>query len=103
MGCLVITKDGVVKGILTKSDIVRSLAERKDVDYCKVSEIMKTNVNSCPSDTSIQVGARVMAENRVKRLPVLDKEGKLVGLVSISELTPILNKEIADISAYLWS
>lgn len=102
VGCLVITEKEVVKGILTKSDVVRSLAESKDVDYCKVRNIMKTNIKSCTPDKSIQEGAKVMTENRVKRLPVLDEEGKLIGLVSISELTPILNKEVADISSFLW-
>ncbi len=103
VGCLVITNDqGTVQGILTKSDIVRSLAERKDIDRCNVTEIMGKNIKSCKPATNIHDGAKMMADNRVKRLLVLDEEGKLKGLVSISELAPCLNKEAEEISDLFW-
>lgn len=101
VGCLLITENDFVRGIITKSDIVRSLAEKKDVDYCKVSEIMKTNVISCAPDMNIHAGAHILSEKKVKRIPVL-RMGKLEGLVSISELAPVLNKEAEEISAYFW-
>ena len=101
VGCLIVTERETVKGILTKSDIIRSLTERKDVDYCKVGEVMQGNVKSCPPDMNVHDGAKVMARNRVKRLPILEKE-KLKGLVSISDLAPVLNKEVEEISSLFW-
>ena len=103
VGCLVITtNEETVQGILTKSDIVRSLAERKDIDRCNVTEIMVKNIKSCTPATNIHDGAKMMAENRVKRLLVLDEEGKLKGLVSMSELAPCLNNEAEELSALFW-
>ncbi len=103
VGCLVITtNEETVQGILTKSDIVRSLVERKDVDRVKVNEIMKTNVKSCSPGMNVHDGAKIMSENRVKRLLVLDEEGKLKGLVSMSELAPCLNNEAEELSALFW-
>ena len=103
VGCLVITNNKeTVQGVLTKSDIVRSMAERKDADRCSVGEIMGKNVKSCTPATNVHDGAKMMADNRVKRLLVIDEEGELKGLVSISELAPCLNKEAEEISDLFW-
>ena len=100
VGCLVVTEHGFLKGILTKSDIVRSLAEKKDADYCKISEIMNSDVITCHPDTNIYNGAKIMSANKVKRLPLID-EGNLKGIVSISDLAPSLRKEMIEMASYL--
>jgi CBS domain-containing protein len=102
VGCLLVTENGIVKGILTKSDIIRSLADRKNPDDCKVSEIMEKNVTSCSPDINIYEGAKILSKKRVKRLPVLHK-GKLEGIVSVSDLAPVLSKEMENISSYFWT
>ena len=99
VGCLVIIEHGFLKGILTKSDIVRSLAEKKDPDYCKISEIMNSDIITCHPDTNIYNGAKIMSVNKVKRLPLID-EGNLKGIVSISDLAPSLRKEMIEMASY---
>ena len=101
VGCLVVTEHGFLKGILTNSDIVRSLAEKKDPDCCKISEIMNSDVITCNPDTNIYNGAKIMSVNKIKRLPLLD-EGNLKGIVSISDLAPSLRKEMIEISSHFW-
>ena len=101
VGCLVVTEHGFIKGILTKSDIVRSLAEKKDPDDCKISETMNSDVITCHPDTNIYNGAKIMSVNKVKRLPLID-EGNLEGIVSISDLAPTLRKEMIDITSHFW-
>lgn len=101
VGCLVITEHGFLKGILTKSDIVRSLAEKKDPDKCRISEIMSTDLITCHPDTNLYNGAKIMSINKIKRLPLMDEEN-LKGIVSISDLAPSLRKEIIDISSHFW-
>jgi CBS domain-containing protein len=102
VGCLLVTENGTLKGILTKSDIIRSLADRKNPDGCKVSEIMEKNVTSCSPEINIYDGAKILSKKRVKRLPVLHK-GKLEGIVSISDLAPALGREMEMISSYFWT
>ncbi len=101
VGCLVVTEHGFSKGILTKSDIVRSLAEKKDPDDCKMSEIMNSDVITCNPDTNIYNGAKIMSVNKIKRLPLMDEEN-LKGIVSISDLAPSLRKEMIEISSHFW-
>ena len=101
VGCLVITEHGFLKGILTKGDIVRSLAEKKDPDKCKINETMNSDVITCHPDTNIYNGAKIMSANKVKRLPLID-EGNLEGIVSISDLAPSLRKEMVEISSHFW-
>ena len=101
VGCLVITEHGSLKGILTKSDIVRSLAEKKDPDNCKISEIMNSYLITCHPDTNIYNGAKIMSVNKIKRLPLMDEEN-LKGIVSISDLAPSLRKEMIEISSHFW-
>lgn len=102
VGCLLVTENEILKGILTKSDIIRSLADRKSPDDCKVSEIMEKNITSCSPDINIYEGAKILSKKKVKRLPVLHK-GKLKGIVSVSELAPALSREMEMMSSYLWN
>lgn len=101
VGCLLVIENDLLKGIVTKGDIVRSLADKKDPDYCKVSEIMTTNVVNCSSDINIYTAAKILTDKKVKRLAIL-KEGKLEGIVSLSDIAPTLHKEIEEISCYFW-
>lgn len=101
VGCLVITEHGCLKGILTKSDVLRCLAESKDPDNCKINEVMSSDVITCHPDTNIYNAARIMSSNKVNRLPVLNEE-RLEGVVSISDLLPSLRKEMIDICSHFW-
>ena len=101
VGCLIVTDNGSVKGVVTKSDVVRCLADRKDIDLCRAGDIMGKSVKSCTPDMNGQEAARMLSDNRIKRLPVLS-DGRLEGIISISELVPALNKDVEEISALFW-
>lgn len=101
VGCLIVTDNGSVMGVVTKSDVVRCLADRKDVDLCKAGDIMGKNVKSCTPDMNDQAASKMLSDNKIKRLPVIS-EGRLEGVISISELVPALNKDVEEISALFW-
>jgi CBS-domain-containing membrane protein len=52
----------------------------------KISEVMSSEVPHCFEDDAAEDVARRMDELRVTRLPVLDRDGRLVGMVSLSDL-----------------
>jgi hypothetical protein len=58
-----------------------------------VSEIMKTDIVSVKPETDTFEASNIMAENKVRRLPVLE-DGKLAGIVSTSDLATYLEKEV---------
>lgn len=101
VGCLLVTEKGDLKGILTKSDLVRSMAEGKDPDFTKISEIMNKDMITSSPDSDFFLGSKIMVEKRIKRLPILS-DGKLEGIVSISELAPGLTREMEKMNSYDW-
>jgi CBS domain-containing protein len=65
----------------TDLDYVRELHDSLDNANCKVSEVMTREVMTTTPDTILGSAARVMVEKHLKRLPVVDTEGKLVGIL----------------------
>ncbi|WP_276716954.1 CBS domain-containing protein [Caloranaerobacter azorensis] len=72
-------------GIVTDRDIViRGLTSGSD-NSAPVSSVMTRNVVSVSPDTDVHEAARIMADNQIRRLPVVEN-GKIVGMLSIGDL-----------------
>ena len=83
----VVVKDGDdVVGIVTERDIVHAVADGIDPQAVPVSERMTKELATVDRKTDVADAARLMAERRIRHLPVLDK-GSLAGIVSIRDLT----------------
>lgn len=79
-------KDRLV-GMITDRDIaMRAVAEGKDPKKTKVREVMTERVLYCMDDTDIEEAALNMAEMRVRRMPIVDQDKRLVGVVSIGDI-----------------
>jgi len=75
-------------GIITDRDItVRAVAEGQDCWEGKVRDAMSTDIVYCFDDDAVAVAARQMQEKQVRRLMVLNREKKLVGIVSLGDLS----------------
>ena len=86
IGCIVVTKDGDVVGIVTKGDILReTIMKKADPQKTPASEIMSRPVIEIDPEAAIEDASAVMARNNVSKLPVV-KDGKLVGIVTYSDL-----------------
>src|SRR5262249_25745756 len=76
-------KDRLV-GMLTDRDIVlRVVAKGEAPDKCRVRDAMSPDIKYCFEDESVEDAARNMATLQVKRLPVLSREKRLVGIISL--------------------
>jgi CBS domain-containing protein len=94
IGCVLISNDGYLKGLITDRDITCWLAKGgNDPDRVRVSEIMKTDIVSVGPETETLEASNIMAENSVRRLPVVD-DGKLCGIVTTSDIATFLEKEV---------
>ncbi len=93
IGCILVSGNGSLKGILTDRDIACWLADGKDPDYTKVDEIMNRELTFCSPDIDIFEASKIMASKGVRRLPI-QSNGKLEGIVSISDLAPIFKEEV---------
>ena len=81
---VVLVKEGArLSGILSERDIVeRVLAEHKDPNHTKVSEVATPHPITVKSGTSIRDCIRLIHQHGFRHLPVLDGAGNLVGVLS---------------------
>ena len=87
VGPLPVAEGGRLVGILTDRDItVRAVAEGEDPTTIRVRDIMTPEVLFCYEDDLVAEAARVMQENQVRRLVVLNRDKRLVGIVSLGDL-----------------
>lgn len=61
----------------------------------QVSLVMSRQLIVCTSDDDLSAAERIMREKKVRRIPVLNKQGRLVGLVSISDIARRADEEYA--------
>lgn len=86
VGAIPVCQGSKLLGILTDRDIViRAVAEGKDLTSIKASDIMSANPVSVEPNVDIHEASRIMSENQIRRLPVIDN-GKLVGMLALGDL-----------------
>ena len=74
-------------GIITDRDIVvRALAAGKGLDGLTVKDAMTTTVLYCFEEWSVEEAAANMAQNRIRRLPVVNSSHELVGILSLGDI-----------------
>ena len=96
IGILPVTENDRVIGIITDRDIViRWLARSKQAMAQQVREHMTSDVISCSVIQSVEEAAARMADNQVRRLPVLDVAGKLTGVLSIDDIAEDYSEHLA--------
>jgi IMP dehydrogenase len=81
-GLPVVNADNVLIGIITNRDV--KYQENLDM---KVEEIMtKENLITSDKNTNLEKAKEILLKNRVEKLPIVDKENKLVGLITIKDI-----------------
>ena len=87
IGALVVVEDGRVAGIFTERDVLRRIVgEERAPATTRVGEVMTAEVACCTPQTPLEEARAAMKNRRIRHLPVLDREDRLCGLVSIGDL-----------------
>ena len=88
IGCIpVCDEEKKVVGIVTDRDILlRTVACDKDTKTTPVSEIMTTNVCTCSPEADIDEVQNIMAQNQIRRVPIVDDNNKVVGILTMGDL-----------------
>lgn len=97
-GSLPVEKDDKMVGMITDRDItLRVVAPAKDPQRTTVEEVMSGGVNYCFEDDDVDTLAHKMQESRYRRIPVVNRDKRLVGIVSLGDLaTGAHNKDITQ-------
>jgi len=95
-GVLPIAEDDRLIGILTDRDLsTRVVAEARDPATTMVREVMSQDVRCCFEEDSVEEVAVKMSEWQLRRLPVLNREHRLVGIISLGDLARETTPEVA--------
>ena len=87
MGFLPVCENDRLVGALTDRDIVlRVIADGKDLKKCKARDVMTDDVFWCYEDQTADEVADYMAEKEVRRVLILNRDKRLVGVISIGDL-----------------
>ena len=85
-GSLPVAENDKLVGMITDRDIVvRALARGKSPDT-KIKEVMSTEIKYCFEEDDLNNVARNMGDLQIRRLPVVDKNKNLVGIVSLGDI-----------------
>lgn len=94
VGAILVCEGGKPIGMVTDRDIaIRALANGKDVSKLAAKDVMSKKVISCRDTEEAEDAIRIMEKNKVRRLPVLNEALKLVGMVSLGDISHALSQD----------
>ena len=96
-GMMPVEENNYMIGVLSDRDIaIRAIAEGKDANT-KVRDIMSRDVIVANEDDSVEDASRLMGKYQIRRLPVVNAEKQLVGIVALGDFA--VESEDIDIAA----
>jgi CBS domain-containing protein len=100
VGALVITEpdDGTPVGIVTDRDLVILVADGCDPRTTTVQSLARCPVRKVNVKESLHDVIRQMHHHGVRRLPIVDEEERLIGMVSLDDVILLLGHEMADLA-----
>jgi CBS domain-containing protein len=86
VGALPIVEDGRLTGVVTDRDLaIRGIAEGRGAETT-VRELASKDIVTIEAQQSLEEAARLMAEHQVRRLPVVEEDGRLVGMLAQADV-----------------
>ena len=87
IGALLVLDGGRIVGMFSERDILqRVVAEGRDPAQARVADVMTVEVACCTPDTSLEEARGAMKNRRIRHLPVVDGDERLLGVISIGDL-----------------
>jgi CBS-domain-containing membrane protein len=102
-GCVpVVDRENVVVGIVTDRDIcMGAYTQGRSLHLIEVQDVMGRPVVSCEPDDDLITAEKLMRDNKVRRLAVCDTAGKLMGVISLSDIALEAERERREDSSRL--
>jgi CBS domain-containing protein len=86
-GLLPVGQNDCLIGTITDRDIaIRAVAEGKDPTATPVREAMSEGIRYCFDDQTVEEAAQLMSDAQIRRLPIVNRDKRLVGIVALADL-----------------
>lgn len=86
-GSLPVVEDCKLVGIVTDRDLtLRAMAEGSNPNVINVCDVMTKEVMTCMPENSLEDAERIMHDQQLRRLPIVDKKGMLVGYLTTARV-----------------
>lgn len=96
VGSVVVVEDDRPVGVITDRSVVLSLESDPDVSERKAEEIMGESPVTGTTDMTVFKAIRRMREGPVRRLPIVDEDGTLQGIVTLDDILIVLGTEVEN-------
>ena len=88
VGAIPIGENDRLVGMVTDRDIaLRAVAEGRDCKKTTAREVMSNKVLYCNEDQELEDAVRIMENNQIRRLPVINSDKRLVGMLSLGDVS----------------
>jgi len=98
VGAVVIVENGRPQGVVTDRDFALQLGSHGVSPRTPVAKVMSTPVKTVRFDAGVFDTTRTLMDFGVRRLPVVDDDGWLVGLVALDDLLRVLSRELSHLA-----
>lgn len=101
VGAIPIGENDKLVGMITDRDIIcRALAAGKDMNTVTATDVMTKGIIYCMEDEDIEDAIHLMQDRKIRRLPVISKEKRMVGILSLGDLSHAVSRELTgDLTA----
>jgi PAS domain S-box-containing protein len=97
ISCIVVEEKKYPIGMLTERDIVSLLKKEADVKKLKIEDVMNSPVQTVPLDMPVHEASKIMNQNNIRRLVVVDNKGKSTGLITQSDIIKRFERRYIEI------
>jgi CBS domain-containing protein len=95
IGAVPIGENDRLIGMVTDRDIVcRGVAKGKDLSGLTARDVMTKGITYCMHDNDIEEALELMQKHKIRRLPVIDQNKRMVGILSLSDVSHIASDEL---------
>jgi CBS domain-containing protein len=96
VGAIPVLENGMLIGIVTDRDIaLRAFANGKDVSALTARDVMTPDPVTCRDTDKVKDALDLMEQHQIRRLPVLDDDAHLVGMISLGDISHALSRKEA--------
>ena len=97
IGAIVVIEGNRLVGIFSERDLLlRVVSEKRDPERTLIRDVMTSPVETIHRDSTVDDALKVMLEKHIRHLPILDRDGRLSGMISMRSLLHEKVEELTD-------